>query len=517
MALSFQAPQTNTGDLRALNNYQYALKELLDADPIQKGLFGENAIFGKNGYLNTLGNNIIASNNLQAQDYFSKLNLDEITRAKNEGRDLLKEYANGRYFFNPDNEQVRQARDIRDTAESNYIQGKIKELATARANNNQLKGSDTQLLMDMLGISNRTLEEQNQYKKDIQDTWLNRNNPEIFRHIADLSFEDPTGEKQRQYLEQLLKENDIDSKNASDYLNPDELDPYIRREADKRIADILDQNADINNIKQITDLNNAARKYGFYASPERIANFERYVTDNENRLLDNMYTEIEDKLRENPDWENITKNYTPDEIMELFILPELQKRTKYSTAKLLQHITGNNQVRKAYEESGNWTIDEDAAVAQAENKEENAKKLADKYYGIGSAIFDGGKLSVPTSVLQDDSLTEKDNAEQAKVLLNRPFANNPGLNKRISQVSELSKEDAMRIQTEALAVLSAKSGGRSKFDILKELQTNSLLQSEYDDILKALIAYGTTKEGTKRVIKTREDRKRKRSRTYIGR
>lgn len=514
MALTIQAPQTNTGDLRALYNYQYALNELLNSDPIQKGLFGDNAIFGKNGYLNTLSNNMIASNNLQAQDYFKNLSLDEITRAKNEGRDLLKEYSNGRYFFNPEDEKVRTARDTRDLAEKTYIQGKIKDLATARANNNQLKGSDTQLLMDMLGISNRTLEEQNQYKQDIQDTWLKRNSPEIFRRVADLGLDDPTGEKQRQYLEQILRENDIDSKNASDYLNPDELDPYIKREADRRIVDALNQNSDINNVQQIADLNNFVRRYAMYADPANVANFERYITDNEGRLLDRMYTDIETELRSTPEWVNIEAAYTPDEIREQFILPKLQERTGYSTAKLLQYITGNNQIRSAYEQSGHWTINEDAALAQAKIKEENALKEADKNYGFGSALFNGGKLSVPESVLKDSSLFDKDNKEQADVMLSQPF-NNSTLNAHIRQLTELSHEDVLTIKTTALEVLSAQKG-RNKFELLKDLRTNPTLQSDYDDIIKSGLRLAVAREGSSKAEKTRQSALLKRNGINLG-
>lgn len=411
MALSFQAPQTNTSDLRALNNYQYALKNLLNADPIQKGLFGENAIFGKNGYLNTLSNNMIASNNLQAQDYFKNLSLDEITRAKNEGRDLLKEYANGRYFFNPDNEEVRQARADRDTAEKAHIATLAGNEAVRRAMDNKLMGGSAEDIYETLNAKNRSVEEQDALNATVQQTLKDRYLDHLRGQAASLGLGGTeinplTGKtysgqgQQVDYVTDFAKHFGMDI-NPTDILKPENLKSFETHIADRQVAKLLEEAAKANNVEDINKLRQDAARYRPYAT-----NYDQLVStldDSMGKLISDAYNEtfnnkeIEKYIKDN--------NLTADEAQQVRF-DAVREKTGVTPSQIYSFLAGENAATQQYLDSRTDENLRRAEVEQAKTTlEDGIKSLDDAYRStkLGTYLFKGGTPNFDEKIKLENS------------------------------------------------------------------------------------------------------------------
>lgn len=411
MAITIQAPQTNTGDLRALYNYQYALNELINNDPIQKGLFGENAIFGKNGYLNTLSDNMIASNNLQAQDYFNNLSLDEITRAKNEGRDLLKEYANGRYFFNPDDENVRQARADRNTAEKAHIATLAGNEAVRRAMDNRLRGGSAEDIYETLNAKNRSVEEQDALNATVQQTLKDRYLDHLRGQAASLGLGgtevDPlTGktysgqEQQVDYVTDFAKHFGMDI-NPTDVLKPENLKSFETHIADRQIAKLLEEAAKAGNVEDINKLRQDAAKYRPYAT-----NYDQLVSTLDDSMGKFISTAYNDTFND-PSIEKYIKdnNLTADEAQQVRF-DAVRKKTGVTPSQLYSFLTGENATAQQYNDSRTDTITRKAEVAQAKaSLEEGIKSLDEAYPStkLGTYLFNGGTPNLDEKLKLEDS------------------------------------------------------------------------------------------------------------------
>lgn len=508
--MNFSAPQTQTSGNAAYFLYQ-ALQDATKQNPLTDALFGKNSLAQ---WAKDREQDIQDTNAIAAQDYLNKLDLDAITQAKNEGRDILSDYARGRWFFDKNNEKVRAANAARDAAESKHIRDKLKASAVARANQNQLKGNDAAYLLNELGVKNRTTDEMNDYRSDVQDAWLKRNSPEMYRHVAGLNTDDITGASARDYITKILADNEIDSSNASEFLDETKLSPYMQYEADRRIEDLLNKNPKIDNLEQIRKLKYDADRYGFRASSDKYNHLTNHINSNETAILDRTYGEIERELQARPDWEKITKNNTPDEIREKIILPLLQERTGYSSPELLRKLTSANQTRKAYDDSTNYTTDLDAQILQGETKYNTALEEANKNANFGSAIYGGKQLSVSTNTNADTSLSDKSTKATADALMKAPFGNS-GLDETLKTLSTVSGLNQLSIKENLISVLADRHS-QKKLQILQDLTNNPVLQNEALEILRSAVAPGLLKQTIDKAKNERESRRLKHARTSLG-
>lgn len=401
--MNFNAPQTEASD-NAIYFLHQALQDASKQNPLTDALFGKNSLtqWAKNREQDIKDANAIA-----AQDYLSKLDLDAITQAKNEGRDILSDYAKGRWFFDKNNEKVRTANATRDAAESKYIRDKVKASAVARANQNQLKGNDAAYLLNELGVRNRTTDEMNNYRSDIQSTWLNRNSPEMYRRVADLNFKDPTRASTRNFISRVLADNSIDSKNASDFLDENNVKPYMGYEADKQLSALTQQAAKANNVDAIKKLREDAVKYQPYAT--NYNQFTSALDASSNRMISDAYNATFNDPDINAYIEEF--NLTADEAQQVRI-NAVREATGASPTQIYKFVTGENAKTKAYLDSRTVSAIEDADEKQADTNLRVGIDNLDKAYtaGVGTYLFGNGTLDIKDLKIDTSQISKIDNA-----------------------------------------------------------------------------------------------------------
>lgn len=397
--MNLNAPQTEASDNAIYFLYQ-ALQDAGKQNPLTDALFGKNSL---TQWARDREQDIKDANAIAAQDYLNKLDLDAITQAKNEGRDILSDYARGRWFFDKNNEKVRAANAARDTAESKYIRDKVKASAVAKANQNQLKGNDAAYLLNELGVRNRTTDEMNDYRSDVQSTWLNRNSPEMYRTIADMNLEDPTGATASKYVSRVLGDNSIDSKNASDFLDENNVKPYMEEAANAQIAALTQQAAKANNVDAIKKLREDAIKYQPYAT--KYNQFTSALDASSNRMISDAYN----ATFNDPDINAYIEKYnlTADEAQQVRI-DVARRATGASPTQIYKFLTGENTDTQAYLASRTASTTEDANARQAKNNlEKGIKDLDRAYSGVGTYLFGKGALNTDSNLKLDTSQVQR--------------------------------------------------------------------------------------------------------------
>lgn len=397
--MNLNAPQTEASDNAIYFLYQ-ALQDASKQNPLTDALFGKDSL---TQWARNREQDIKDANAIAAQDYLNKLDLDAITQAKNEGRDILSDYAKGRWFFDKNNEKVRAANATRDAAESKYIRDKVKASAVARANQNQLKGNDAAYLLNELGVRNRTTDEMNDYRSDVQSTWLNRNSPEMYKTVADLNLEDPTGRAASNYVTQVLGNNSIDSKNASDFLDENNVKPYMENAANAQIAALTQKAAKANNVDAIKKLREDAIKYQPYST--NYNQFTSALDASSNRMISDAYN----ATFNNPDINAYIEefNLTADEAQQVRI-NAVREATGASPTQIYKYLTGENADTKAYIESRTISAMEKAQEDQADlNLREGIKQLDDAYAGVGTYLFGKGALKINSDLKLDMSQVQR--------------------------------------------------------------------------------------------------------------
>ena len=401
--MNLSAPQTQASDNAIYFLYQ-ALQDATKQNPLTDALFGKNSL---TQWAKDREQDIQDANAIEAQDYLNKLDLDAITRAKNEGRDILSDYAKGRWFFDKNNEKVRAANAARDAAESKYIRDKLKASAVARANQNQLKGNDAAYLLNELGVKNRTTDEMNDYRSDVQSTWLNRNSPEMYRRIAALNFKDPTGASTRNFISSVLADNSIDSKNASDFLDENNVKPYMEYEADKQVSALTQKAAKANHVDAIKKLREDAVKYEPYST--KYNQFTSALDASSNRMISDAYNATFNDPDINAYIEEF--NLTADEAQQVRI-NATREATGVSPTQIYKFLTGENAKTKAYVDSRTVSAMEDANERQAANNlSVGIKSLDDAYSAnVGTYLFGNGALNVKDIKIDTSQISKIDNA-----------------------------------------------------------------------------------------------------------
>lgn len=328
MAFNISAPQTEY----KLNGNGLAEAQLLMSQ--------FNPYQGITDWLEKQGQNIANRNAIDAQDYFDKLNLNDITTAKAQGRDLLKEYSNGRYFFDRTNPAVRMSRDIRDLEESQYALNKYKKALTGAMNTDSLQDGNYQRILQEQGLLNRTAEEMESYNNAYQSAWLKRYEDDLKRQAAKAQFEDSSGKTTEKFVQDQLNRAGITSKSVDDYTGKNlqaAMTDYSNNELSRWLAENGDKNLDAEGLNKFRDL---IHKYSGYASDEsRIRANDVYtrkltsvISDAERRA----WNDLMERAKTHPDVQKDLSVMSSGDILQKYIYPMVRIMTGYTYGEIMQ-------------------------------------------------------------------------------------------------------------------------------------------------------------------------------------
>lgn len=367
--MNFSAPQVQG----TLNPYQYS--------HALAWLANTNRYDGITKWLENQGKSIADRNALEAQDYFKNLSLDDITKAKEQGRDILKEYAKDRWFFDPTNTAVRQARDTRSQEESDYALNEFKRQLVKEMNSDNAKGGDTKRIWDTLGFRNRKAEEYQTAEDALQDAWVKRYKENLMTQAGNAYLQDPTGALAAEQYQKALNDNNIYKLSAGD-LNQETVKPYLTRAADEQVNDVARRLASSNDIsmQDLEGYNRGAAMYAPYASPEALQRLTGEVARRKGGLVNQAIQEVYSQLSQDPQFRAETEKLGFQHTMLNYVIPAVAKKIGVTPEEVMRVHQGDVGARNTYLNS--MTSNQGfGAMKQAEMALDNVKEINKNLYG----------------------------------------------------------------------------------------------------------------------------------------
>lgn len=404
MAFNISAPQTKFD----VDGYGLAKAQLLMSQ--------FNPYQGITDWLKKQGQEIADRNAIDAQDYLDSMNLDEITRLKAQGKDILKEYAKGKYFFDRTNEKVRQSAKDRSKTESEYVLGKYKNALVDAMNSDSLQDGNYRQLLQNLGVTNRTAEEMEQYNSSYQDAWLKRYLEDLQTGAAERQMEDATGENTTKYVQDQLAKAGITKKSVSD-LTGENLVPALQNLSNARLRELALNNADVNlNAEGLRTYQNELDRLSVYGTPDEIARAQMIHTRKANSIISDAARQVWNELysRAANDPESMAKlnNLSTVELYKQYIIPKVADLTGFSPEEIIGATVGNRQ--------NNYTFNKEMADYYNDQYTQDAYKNYSSWQSINQdldkLLFTNPTLSDDVRKLNDTDIANfKKNLDGAKV------------------------------------------------------------------------------------------------------
>ena len=367
--MNFSAPQVQN----TLNPYQYS--------HAIAWLANTNRYDGITKWLENQGKSIADRNAIEAQDYFKNLSLDDITKAKEQGRDILKEYAKDRWFFDPTNAEVRQARDTRSQEESDYALEQFKRQLVKEMNSDNAKGGNTRRIWDTLGFRNRKAEEYQTAENALQDAWVKRYKDNLMTQAGNAYLQDPTGALAAEQYQKALNDNNIYKLSAGD-LNQESVKPYLTRAADEQVNDVARRLASSNDIsmQDLEGYNRGAAMYAPYASPEALQRLTGEVARRKGGLVNQAIQEVYSQLSQDPQFRAETEKLGFQHTMLNYVIPAVANKIGVTPEEVMRIHQNDVTARSTY--LGSMTSSQGlAAKTQAEQNLTDVKEGNKALYG----------------------------------------------------------------------------------------------------------------------------------------
>lgn len=335
--MNFSAPQVQG----TLNPYEYS--------HALAWLANTNRYDGITKWLEDQGKSIADRNAIEAQDYFKNLSLNDITKAKEQGRDILKDYAKDRWFFDPTNAAVRQARDTRSQEESDYALDEFKKQLVKEMNSDNAKGGDTKRIWDTLGFRNRKAEEYQTAEDALQDAWVKRYKDNLMTQAGNAYLQDPTGALAAEQYQKALNDNNIYKLSAGD-LSQESVKPYLTRAADEQVNDVARRLAASNNIsmQDLEGYNRGAAMYAPYASPEALQRLTGEVARRKGGLVNQAIQEVYSQLSQDPQFRAETEKLGFQHTMLNYVIPAVANKIGVTPEEVMRVHQGDVGARNTY-------------------------------------------------------------------------------------------------------------------------------------------------------------------------
>lgn len=390
-----------------------------------------NPYKGITDWLEKQGKEIADRNAVDAQDYLDNLNLDEITRAKAQGKDILQEYAKGKYFFDRTNENVRKSAKERSKAESTYALGRYKKALTDAMNSDSLQDGNYRQLLNNLGIIGRTAEEMGQYNDSYQDAWLKRYEQDLQRQAAEEQLGDPTGEKTTNYVQNQLTKAGINKKSVGDYTG-DNLLPALQSLSNDKLKQLVLANAGVNlKADGLKKYQTKLDELSTYASADEVARaqmlqsrkYASMVGEAERQAWQDLNAMMED----NPEIAARVNDMSTVDLYRSYFIPAISKLTNLSYSEVVKATLGSRQgIYDFNAENAEYYYDK--AAAKANNEYTNW--LIAGNTDIANTLFNNPKLSSEVKDLTETEIQKfKKNLDNAGVggIINRIMGLHKGI------------------------------------------------------------------------------------------
>lgn len=434
MAFNISAPQTKFD----IDGYGLAKAQLLMSQ--------FNPYQGITDWLEKQGQEIADRNAIDAQDYLDNLNLDEITRAKAQGKDILKEYAKGKYFFDRTNKDVRKSAKERSKAESEYVLGKYRKALADAMNSDSLQDGNYRQLLNNLGMAGRTAEEMEQYNDSYQDAWLKRYEQDLQRQAAEEQFGDPTGANTTNYVQNQLAKAGINKRSVDDYTGNNLL-PAMQSLSNDKLRQFVLNNADANftaeGLKQYqTELD----KLSTYASPDEVARAQMLQSRKYSAMVGEAerqaWQNLDAMMKDNPEIAKRIGNMSTVDLYRSYLIPAISKLTHLSPNEVIKATSGSRQDIYGFnEENAKYFYD----IAAEDAKNTYNSWLLNGNTDIANTLFNNPTLSSEVKGLKEQEVAAfKKNLDSAGVggVINRIM----GLHKGMDE------EGATRLLIQALGL-----------------------------------------------------------------
>ena len=374
--MNFSAPQVQG----TLNPYQYS--------HALAWLANTNRYDGITKWLENQGKSIADRNAIEAQDYFKNLSLDDITKAKEQGRDILKEYAKDRWFFDPTNAEVRQARDTRSQEESDYALEQFKRQLVKEMNSDNAKGGDTRRIWDTLGFRNRKAEEYQTAEDALQDAWIKRYKDNLMTQAGNAYLQDPTGALAAEQYQKALNDNGIYKLSAGD-LNRESVSPYLTRAANEQVNDVARRLASSNDIsmQDLEGYNRGAAMYAPYASPDALQRLTGEVARRKGGLVNQAIQEVYSQLSQDPQFRAETEKLGFQHTMLNYVIPAVANKIGVTPEEVMRIHQNDVNARSTY--LGSMTPSQGyGEMVQARTDFENVRDAnKEKYGGVYDNVY----------------------------------------------------------------------------------------------------------------------------------
>lgn len=394
MAFNISAPQTKFD----IDGYGLAKAQLLMSQ--------FNPYQGITDWLEKQGQEIADRNAIDAQDYLDNMNLDEITRLKAQGKDILKEYAKGKYFFDRTNEKVRQSAKNRSKEESDYVLGRYRKALADAMNSDSLQDGNYRQLLNNLGMAGRTAEEMEQYNDSYQDAWLKRYLEDLQTGAAERQMKDPTGGDTAQYVQDQLAKAGITKKSVSD-LTGENLLPAMQNLSNSRLRELALNNANVNlNAEGLRTYQNELDKLSVYGTPDEIARAQMIHTRKANSIVSDtvrqVWNELQARAKEDPEILAELNNMDTVDIYQQKIIPAVAQLTGFSPEEIVRATTANRQDMYNYNKERSDYYNDIAEQESALTFRNWQSKDANN--GIFNMLFTNSELSEEAKKLTDIDL-----------------------------------------------------------------------------------------------------------------
>ena len=413
MAFNISAPQTKFD----IDGYGLAKAQLLMSQ--------FNPYQGITDWLEKQGKEIADRNAIDAQDYLDNLNLDEITRAKAQGKDILKEYAKGKYFFDRTNENVRKSAKERSKAESAYALGRYRKALADAMNSDSLQDGNYRQLLNNLGMTGRTAEEMEQYNDSYQDAWLKRYEQDLQRQAAEEQFEDPTGANTTNYVQNQLAKAGINKRSVDDYTG-DNLLPAMQSASNDKLRQLVLDNADANfDADALKKYQTELDKLSTYASSDEVARAQMLQSRKYAAMVGEAerqaWQELDAMARDNPEIAARLNDMSTVDLYRSYLIPAIAQLTHLSPNEIIKATSGSRQdIYNFNEENSKFYTDKAEQDAMLNYNDWIRSSIGND--AIADTLFNNPDLSSDVKNLGDAELeTFRKNLDNAGVknIINR--------------------------------------------------------------------------------------------------